>query len=75
MNTLINSPVGDIISFVEINGITYYAEFSCENQWQTKDYELLCHVEQCNNDFDNNRHVNGRYKIVWKISAENDIGE
>lgn len=74
MNTLINTPIGDIISFVEINGITYYAEFFVENQWQIKDYELLCHFEQCNNVFNNNRHVDGRYKIVWKISAENDIG-
>lgn len=75
MNALINTSIGDIFSFVEINGITYYAEFSGENQWQRKDYQLLCHVEECNNDFDNNRHVDGRYKIAWKISVENDIEE
>jgi hypothetical protein len=66
MNSLINTPVGDIFSFVKTSGITYYAEFSGKNQWQTNNYALLCHVEQYNNDFDNDRHVDGRYKLYGK---------
>jgi len=75
MNTLINTPIGDISNFVGMNGIMYYAEFSGENQWQTNDYELLCHVEEYDKDFDNNRYVNGRYKIIWKMSPKNDMEE